>query len=371
MRVILAGAFVSAFVISVLLVPVIRKAAGKWGLVDHPGGRKKHAGAVPLGGGIAILLAACLPVLAAGVLSAVWRANPSLFTIPSSLHEDAALAAARLPLLLKVLAGGLAIGALGLWDDARKLKPGVKLAGQFIIAVAVALIPEVRIRLVSPVPAAWVQVALTSVWIVLMVNCFNLLDNMDGQSGLVGFLTGGALLVLALQTGQYFIAGLLLALLGAVLGFLLFNFPPASIFMGDMGSMFVGYTLAVATTLTAFLTPQAMSPFFPVLVPLVIFAVPLYDTISVLVIRLHGGRALFKADRSHFSHRLMRLGMGDRMVLLTVALTVVATSLGATIPYGSSTWRVFIPAIQALAVILVIIQLELVSARKHKPEPKE
>ena len=369
MRVILAGAFVIAFVISVVLVPIIKRAARKWDLVDHPGGRKRHAGAIPLGGGVALFLATVLPVLAAGILSAVWVADPSLFRVPSHLHPDVQIAAGRLPLLLKVLAGGLAIALLGLWDDARGLRPSLKLVGQFIIAFGVALLPEVRVTLF--ISSAWVQIAITTVWIVLLVNCFNLLDNMDGQSGLVAFLTGAALLVVALQTDQYFIAGLLLALLGGVLGFLLFNFPPASIFMGDSGSMFVGYMLAVATTLAAFRTPRALNVFFPVVVPLVIFAIPLYDTISVLVIRMKDGRPLFGADRSHFSHRLMRLGMGDRMVLLTVGLTVMATSPGATIPYGSSTWRVVIPAIQALAVILVIVQLELVSARNREPVPEE
>jgi len=360
MRLILAAAFIGGFVLCVALVPLAKRIARRSGLVDRPGGRKQHAGSVPLGGGIALLAAACLPLLAAAVLSAVWVGNPSLLPLPAALHDDMQMAAERLPLLLKVLAGGLAMAALGLWDDARNLRPSAKLIGQIAIALCVSLIPQVRITLFVPSP--WFQIPVTTVWIVLMVNCFNLLDNMDGQSGLVAFLTGSALLVLALQTGQYFIGGFVLALLGALLGFLLFNLPPASIFMGDAGSMFVGYALALATTLTTFLTPHAVNPIFPVMVPLVIFAVPLYDTVSVLVIRLRSRRPLLGADRSHFSHRLMRLGMGERMVLVTVALTVLATSPGATIPYGSPAWRLFVPALQALAVILVIVQLELVSA---------
>jgi len=360
MRFILAAAFMGAFVLCVALVPLVKRIATGCGLVDRPGGRKQHAGSVPLGGGLAILAAVCLPLLAAGLLSTAWLSKLFLSALPAELHDDVRMAAERLPLLLKVLAGGLAMAALGLWDDARALRPSTKLIGQIAIALCVSLIPQIRITLFVPSP--WFQIPVTTVWIVLMVNCFNLLDNMDGQSGLVAFLTGSALLVLALQTGQYFIGGFLLALLGALLGFLLFNLPPASIFMGDAGSMFVGYTLAVATTLTAFLTPRALNPLFPAVVPLMIFAVPLYDTISVLVIRLRRGRPLFGADRSHFSHRLMRLGMGDRMVLVTVALTVLATSPGATIPYGSPAWRLFVPALQALAVILVIVQLELVSA---------
>ncbi|MHC4789731.1 MAG: glycosyltransferase family 4 protein [Planctomycetota bacterium] len=363
--------FCGSFIISVALVLLIRRAALQWGFVDHPGGRKAHGRIIPYGGGIAILLGAGLPLLGATLLSWLLQARPSALQVPESVSAVAAQAASRVPLLLKVLAGGLAIAALGFWDDARGLSARTKLAGQFLVALAVALIPDVRVTLF--IQAGWAQVAVTTAWIMLMMNAFNLLDNVDGQSGLVAFLTGGALLVLALQTGQYFIAGFLLALLGSVLGFLMFNLPPASIFMGDMGSMLIGYVLAVATTLATFVTTTAVNPLFPVLVPLVIFAVPLYDVLSVSAIRIHKGRPLLAADRSHMSHRLMRLGMGERTVLLTVALMVVATSPGATIPYGSSTWRVFVPAAQALAVVLVIVLLELVSAsgRGRRGEDEE
>jgi len=201
-----------------------------------------------------------------------------------------------------------------------------------------------------------------------MVNSFNLLDNMDGQCGLVAVLTGGAMFVVALQTGQLFIGGLLAALLGALLAFLLVNLPPASMFLGDAGSMAIGYVLAVATTLTTFVTGRHTNPLFPALVPLVLFAVPLYDVLSVVVIRVRKGSRLMQGDRNHIAHRLQRLGMTERMVLVTMGLMVLATSPGATIPYGSSTWRVAVPAVQAAAVILVIVLLEYVGARQVDAE---
>jgi UDP-GlcNAc:undecaprenyl-phosphate GlcNAc-1-phosphate transferase len=363
MREVLAFTFCLSFVASAVLVWLARKVAPRLGFTDMPGGRKKHGRPVPLGGGFAVFAASALPVLAAAVLSYAWSRDPSLFHVRERLHQDVVAAGSRLPLVLTVLAGGLAIAALGLWDDIKSFSPRYKLLLQFLIAGAVALAPEVRITLF--IPSAWAHVAITAVWIVLMVNSFNLLDNMDGQSGLVAFLAGGALLVLALQTGQHFIAGMLLSLLGAVLGFLLFNLPPASVFMGDMGAMYIGYMLAIATILTSFVTGSHVNPFFPVLVPLVIFALPLYDVLSVLAIRIHKARPLLEGDRSHMSHRLMRLGMSDRMVLLTVGLMVLATSPGATIPYGSSTWRVFVPVVQAAAVVGLIVMLELAGARSR------
>jgi len=354
---VLAAAFCVAFAISVVCALIIRRVAAARGFVDRPGGRKAHVAEVPLGGGIAILAGTALPVLGAGLLSWLWTQSPSLIPLPEQLQEDVGLAAQQLLPLLAVLAGGAAAAAMGLWDDLRDLGPALKLCLQLAIAVGVALVPDLRITLFIRVP--WLHVVVTTLWIVLMMNSFNLLDNMDGQSGLVAFLTGGAMLILALETHQYFVAGLLLCLIGAVLGFLLFNLPPASLFMGDAGSMFLGYMLAVATSLTTFMAPGRANPLFPLLVPLVIFAIPLYDTLTVVAIRLSRRRPVMQGDRSHFSHRLIGLGMSERRVLLTVGLTVVATSLGATIPYGSSTWRIIIPAVQALAVMLVILQLEL------------
>lgn len=363
MRGVLIASFGSAFAIAFVLVLVVRRAALRMGFVDHPAGRKQHERPMPLGGGIAIAAGVCLPVLGAAVLSYLWARDPSLFHVPEHLHAAVRGAASQLRLVLCVLGGGAAMLAFGLWDDVKSFSPRQKLSVQFVIAGAVALVPELRVTLFLHAP--WAHMLITTVWIVLLTNSFNLLDNMDGQSGVIAFVTGAALLVLALQTGQYFVAGLLLALCGAVLAFLVFNLPPASIFMGDAGSLFVGYVLAVATVLSTFLTPEQVNPIFPVLVPLVVFAIPIYDSLSVMVIRFHQGRSLLKGDRSHFSHRLMGLGMSDRMILVTVGLLAAATAAGATIPYGSSTWQAVVPALQALALVVVIIQLELVSGRRR------
>ncbi len=367
MRWILMASFGSAFALSVVLVLIIRALALRWGFVDRPGGRKRHGRGVPLGGGLALLLAWGLPVLGAAGLSCVWLAHPSILPISGNLADDVARAASRFPTVGALLLGGVAIALLGLWDDRRDLGAVPKLLGQIAVAFGIALVPGVRVTIFIGV--TWIEVLVTVVWVVALINCFNMLDNMDGQSGLVAFLTGGALLVLAMQTSQYFIAGMLLALLGGLLGFLLYNLPPASIFMGDAGSMLTGYVLAVSTTLTTFIAPGATNPLFPALVPLVIFAVPLYDMVSVLTIRLERGRPLMVGDRNHFAHRLLRLGMSERMVLVTMGLLVLATAPAATIPYGSSAWQVLVPAVQAVSVICVIGLLEVASSRF--PEQQE
>ena len=377
MRFILIVSFAGAFLISLLITALVRRVAPRLGLVDRPSGHKLHERPMPFGGGIAIVAATCLVIGGAAVLAVVWKARPGLLPIPDLIGDDVRLAAGRLPLLLHILGAGFVLALFGLWDDIRATSPIAKFVAQFLVAGVMVFATRIRITLVpalDPLQASaavdWVQIGVTVVWIIVLANSFNLLDNMDGLCGTVGFICAGALLILALQTGQFFIAGFMLALMGAMLGFLYFNFPPASIFMGDMGSMFIGYMLATATVLTTFVTKAQLNPLFPVVVPLIIFAVPLYDSVSVVLIRFHHRRPIMRGDRNHFSHRIGRLGMSRRRVLLTIALVTLATSLGATVPYGSSAWRVIVPAVQALAVICVIVQLELVSVEITGPSAR-
>ena len=363
MLLILIIAFAAACLTSLVLTAIVRTAAARIGFVDRPSGRKQHEEPVPYGGGIAVCLATCAVVLGAALLAHLSASRPSGVPVPQGLDVDVRLAAQRLPLLLWVVGGGIAMALLGLVDDIRPVGPKLKLLSQSAIAIAVVAISGIRVT--AFIPSQFVQAALTVVWIVLLTNSFNLLDNMDGLSGTVAFICAGVLVILALQTAQFFIAGFLVALMGGILGFLVFNFPPARIFMGDTGAMFVGYMLAAATVLASFLNERAANPLFPVLVPAIIFAVPLYDTLSVLAIRLRQGRPILVGDRSHFSHRLQRLGKSPRRVLLTIGLMTLATALGATVPYGSSDWCVLAPAVQGAAIVLVIIELELAGVGKE------
>ena len=179
------------------------------------------------------------------------------------------------------------------------------------------------------------------------------------------------MLFLCVQTEQLFLAGLLATLLGAVAAFLIFNLPPASIFMGDAGSLFIGYMLGVATTLCTFTGEMSDNMLFTPLLPLMVFAVPIYDSLSVIVIRMRQGKSLLVGDRNHLSHRLMRLGMTDRQVLATVACMVVATAAGATVPYGADWWKAVGPAVQTVAVLLVIVQLECAHPRSGGEQGEE
>ncbi|MFW6457065.1 MAG: glycosyltransferase family 4 protein [Planctomycetota bacterium] len=360
MRVTLIVAFTLAFVMSLALTWLMRRLSLYLGFVDEPGGRKKHEEATPQGGGVAILFSTSFLIVGAAAVAYFAHHYPDHVRLSAALARQSAGAAQTLPLLLHILGGGLAVAFFGFWDDIRPFPPIAKLTFQFVIISIIVLTSGIRISLF--IQSDFAQAGITIVWIVLLTNSFNLLDNMDGLCSSVAVICGGTLLILALQTGQLFIAGFMLAIVGSVLGFLFFNFPPATIFMGDTGSMFLGYMLATATTLSTFMSAGQTNPLFPMLVPLIIFAVPLYDTLSVLLIRLYHRKHPLAGDRNHLSHRLYRLGLPRPQVLAIIVLMTLATSLGATIPYGGPVWMIMAPTIQTLAALCVLVQLELASA---------
>jgi UDP-GlcNAc:undecaprenyl-phosphate GlcNAc-1-phosphate transferase len=168
-----------------------------------------------------------------------------------------------------------------------------------------------------------------------MINSFNMLDNMDALSGGVATIAASFLAIMLLTSPdpsggqpQIFVALMLFVMVGGLLGFLFHNWPPAKIFMGDAGSYFIGFWIAVATLLATYAGYQGKTP-HAVVAPLVVMAVPLYDMTSVIFIRLREGRSPFEADKRHFSHRLVDLGMTKKQAVLTIYLATATCSLSA------------------------------------------
>ncbi|NLX22796.1 MAG: undecaprenyl/decaprenyl-phosphate alpha-N-acetylglucosaminyl 1-phosphate transferase [Phycisphaerae bacterium] len=327
------ASFAGAFALSAALTPIVRRWARGRGFVDRPqgpGSHKLHREPTPFGGGIAITVAVLLPMAA---ILAVAVAGRRVDFIASLLAEWMPQwpywlggVAEKLPVALAIIAGALILHLLGIIDDHWPLSPPVKFAVQIAVALMLSVGFEIRAaEALGPIPATAVTVA----WIVVLTNAFNFLDNMDGLAGGVACITALVLAACALQVGQVFVPCLLLLVAGAVGGFLLFNFPPATIFMGDAGSLVVGYLLAVCAILTTFYDPEQQRTPFGVFVPLVVFAVPLYDMGSVVVHRWRLGVSIFRADRRHFSHRLVRRGMSPTSAVLTIHLATMATALPA------------------------------------------
>ncbi|MEI6632415.1 MAG: MraY family glycosyltransferase [Chlamydiota bacterium] len=339
--------FALSLALSLLLTPLARRAAVLTGMLDVPGERKAHRGATPLLGGAAIFAAVALTILLNSALAFLAaRGGPLAALVPAGLSPYLSGALAVLPKLAVILLGGLVIFLIGLWDDAVELSPRVKLLGQLLMAVGLVAL-DVRITLF--VPSYLFSALVTVAWVVVITNSFNLLDNMDGLCAGVACIVSALMGGISALSGNYFIASLFAVLAGSLLGFLRYNFNPAGIFMGDAGSMFIGYFIAVMSVMQTWYRHSATGS-LAVAMPLVILAVPIYDTLSVIVIRISRGQSIFRADRRHFSHRLTNLGMSVRGAVLFVYLVTLCTGLSA----------VFLPRVGWRGGTVVFVQVALV-----------
>lgn len=366
--------FAASLALSLFLTGAMLRLARRWGFMDKPSRRKLHAVPTPLGGGVAIFLATVLPIAAAFLMALAYRSGsaPGIFSGEIVKHFDGIVF--RSKELTVVLLGGLMMALMGLVDDVRRLSAREKIIMQVIVGVALA---SAGVRVSIFIADPFFTGALTVLWIVGITNAFNLLDNMDGLCASVAGVLSVIFLVVAVQTGQLFIAMFLVVLLGALLGFLAYNRPPARIFMGDAGSLFTGYILAVLTILFTFYGKKVgveefgVNRLYPFLVPLLIFAVPIFDTLSVIVIRFRENRPVWQADRSHFSHRLLNLGMTPASALLTVSLTTYCTGISAALLYpgagtvASDLLRAAAAASQAAGIIIIIVLLERAARKKE------
>jgi UDP-GlcNAc:undecaprenyl-phosphate GlcNAc-1-phosphate transferase len=334
----LSGAFVTALALSLMGTYVVRSWAVGRGYVDHPDdARRIHSTPTPNVGGIAVAVATLASFLVWGAF-----AVPDLGTRPE---------------ILAMLGGGAMIFALGLWDDIHHLGAATKFAAQVAIA-SIVFFGGVKIlgvgfgnvwhsQLVGVV--SW---AATVLWIVGTANAFNLIDGSDG-------VAGGAAVFASMSMGIVFALygdplGALMAtiLVGATLGFLFFNFPPATVFMGDCGSLFLGFTLATLGVITT----QKASTLVAVAIPIVAFGVPLLDTLIAIVRRYLRHEPIFAPDRGHIHHRLRDLGLSSRgvAVMLYIACAGCASlSMALAAPGRTTVLPVFVVA---GAVLVVVVQ---------------
>jgi UDP-GlcNAc:undecaprenyl-phosphate GlcNAc-1-phosphate transferase len=333
---------------------------------------------VPTGGGLAIWLGIVLPLAAgqvvlwaaAGTAAQRWSAAakqaipvPEFIAshVPGLLHQSGKL--------WVLLAGGSVLMLLGLADDRRGLDWRLRLFVQSAVAVAVvSLGGHWRMSLFVDLP--WLTGALSVLWIVGLVNSFNMLDNMDGLSAGVAAIAAAMFAAMMLliprpdnHQPQLFIAGFLLVIVGALVGFLWHNRPPARLFMGDAGSYLVGYLLAMATLSGTFAGGDM--PKYAVLGPLCVLAVPLYDTATVVLIRLRSGRSPFVGDKSHFSHRLVELGLSKPRAVLTIYLATATCGLGALLLHDVDARGAVVVGLMVACTLALVAILETVGRRRR------
>ncbi len=291
--------FSLGLLISLYGVPLARRAALKYGVVDHPDGRLKHQReAVPYLGGVSIYLAFLVSLA---------------FTF--EFRQD----------VLGVILAGTLVMILGLIDDFGVLSPGTKLAGQFL-AVFVLIKSGIRIE-IAALPD-WLALTLSVLWMIGIINAFNLLDIMDGLSAGVGLISASFLLAVALMNGDTAIAFMLASLVGSLLGFLRYNFYPAKIYMGDAGAMFLGLMLGSLAMIGQYTGKHHVS----LLTPLLILGIPIFDTIFVMYIRFLRGLPICLGSPDHMAIRLRHWGLTvPQVVVLSYLATAVVGSIGLVV----------------------------------------
>jgi UDP-GlcNAc:undecaprenyl-phosphate GlcNAc-1-phosphate transferase len=353
----------STTILCAALVPPSRALARRFGVIDAPGHRKVHAQPMPRLGGFAVFVSFTGVVLAGTYFAPTLQRLgwvQETFGSSLSLLQEAYRVKSR---LLALLAGGTLIFAVGLADDilGKRFPVGVKFGGQ-ILAALMLIAAGVRI---SFLPNEALNVGVTMLWLVGVTNAFNLLDNMDGLAAGVAFVACSVFLINAWSLGEFFIGLMLVAFMGSLLGFLLYNFNPATVFLGDCGSLFIGFTMGSLTLLERYIS-HASSTLFPILMPVVVLALPLLDTATVMYIRVKERRPIYVGDSRHLSHRLVSLGFSQRTAVLFLYLVTFALGLGAASLPNATVGQTVLILLQFAAFIAALLIL-LFFERRRQP----
>ncbi len=309
-----------------LITPVVRKLAFRIGAVDKPNGRKVHKVIMPRLGGVAIFLGFTVALL---------------LTQPIGRQEAG------------LLIGCTIIVVAGICDDIRELKPRTKLAAQVLAAVIVACF-GIRVEVITHpfnnvLHLGILAVPVTVLWIIGVTNALNLIDGLDGLAAGTAIIAAVTMAAVAGFEGRTLVAGFAMILAAAVMGFLPYNFSPAKIFMGDSGSMFLGFTLG--TLAIQGLTKGAA--FISVFIPVIILGIPIFDTLFAIVRRYKNHRPIFEADKGHLHHRLLKLGLSQRQTVLAIYCVDVFLGLSAIILNILSTEHSIVALIVLTTAILI------------------
>jgi UDP-GlcNAc:undecaprenyl-phosphate/decaprenyl-phosphate GlcNAc-1-phosphate transferase len=332
--------FMIALVVVTALTPLVRLLAFRMGAVAHPGGRHVHKKSIARLGGLAI----CAGFFAA--VGAVCHADPMAV---------AAFGEARLRVIGLVISAAVICG-VGVIDDIRGVRALYKLFAQIAVAVfsygCGLRIDAVHVPLITDISAGPMALPLTVLWIVGIINAINLIDGLDGLAAGVVFFAATTNLVVSCLNGVTMVAVLSSAVVGAVLGFLFYNWNPARIFMGDSGSYLLGYVLAT----TALLGAQKASTAVSLVVPVMALGVPIFDTLFAMVRRILEQRSVFSPDRGHIHHRLLDMGLTQRravIIIYAVCGAFTAAAIGVALEHA---WQVGVALLGATTVMIGLVR---------------
>ncbi len=321
---------ITSLCLAIVLTPLAAIVGKRYGMVDLPSGRKVHIKPIPRIGGVAIYLAFFGPFL-----GALFFSNGLIVQILSE------------PAVLWLSCGATLVFLVGFADDIFRLHPLVKFMVQTVAACLAyhggICISNLQLPWAAVLDLGWFSLPVTIFWFLLITNAFNLIDGLDGLAAGVCLFASLILLILSVMAGRYLVATGLAALVGACLGFLRYNFNPASIFMGDGGSYFLGFMLASLSILGSIKSQATVA----ILIPIIALGLPLIDTVIAPVRRFVTGKQLFQADKSHIHHKLLRLGFSHRGAVLML--------YGATILLGLFAILLVNAQDQSVALILLVL----------------
>jgi UDP-GlcNAc:undecaprenyl-phosphate GlcNAc-1-phosphate transferase len=353
----LLAAFAAAAVISFVLTPVVRRIALGMNAVDEPGMRRVNTVPVPRGGGVAVAIAfIVVGIVLSNLNSSSLQPTPDLANDPRRI--------------VALLLGGALATMFGVLDDYFDLRARWQFVGQLGLAAIAVGFGIVVVRLNNPVGqdfflAQPFAVGFTVLWVVGMINSLNFIDGLDGLSSGVAIIAALTLGTISLSAGiaQPFIAALCFALAGALVGFLRWNFQPASVFIGTSGVMFVGYTLAILSILgTA-----------KVAVALLVLGVPIIDAFWIIVRRLVQGRSPFSPDRGHLHHRLLDVGLSHRQTVVLIYAVCIVLGLLSLFLSGANQFLAFVGVFVLIGLLLLLLARVGVggsgSAGEKAPDP--
>ena len=355
--------FVGAIGLSLMLVPAVREYARNREIIDAPGGHKSHRTPVPYLGGVAMVAAFSVAMVIGVVVrrSAQFDDGQISITFGNLITQGDGLVRE----LAVVLGLALVFAAMGLIDDLRGLSPVFR----FVVGLGLAtVLVACGVVLESPLPD-WLDMVISVVWILGMTNAFNLLDNIDGLAAGTAAIASGAFFVIAILNDQQYSALLAIGLAGAMLGFLRSNFAPATIYMGDAGSLFIGFMMAYLGLKMRTNVAEIPQLFAPVLV----LGVAVLDTTVVVVSRLRRGLSPFTGGQDHLSHRFLRLGLSVRrsvtvLLVATFALGVLAVGLSDA-PAEVGYWVLAAAVVSgAMATIVLTTKVARVNEASHSDE---
>jgi UDP-GlcNAc:undecaprenyl-phosphate/decaprenyl-phosphate GlcNAc-1-phosphate transferase len=356
--------FLGTTATSAALVWPARTIALRFGIIDNPGHRKVHSMPTARLGGLAVFVSFVL------LVSLGYTVTPYLPDVPwigSALPESTYVLRDAYRVthkLVAFMAGSTIAFGVGLADDiwGERFPVWVKAAGQ-TIAAAILVAAGVTSTFL---PYEWMNVGVTFLWLVGMTNAFNLLDNMDGLSAGVAFVASFVLLINAWSLGEIFMSLILVAFMGSLLGFLLFNVHPARIFLGDCGSLFIGYAMGSLTLLERYVS-RASGLLFPILMPVLVLAVPIVDTATVVFIRLREHRPIYVGDNRHLSHRLVNLGFSRRRAVTILYLLTFSLGLGAASLTDATLFQSVLVLLQTAGFVGVVLMIMFVDRRVPPP----